>query len=63
MSAKATMRAGDLNRLLKAAKAHGFLVEFDGPKVRLLPTASASRLPSDDSAEDEAAWDKALGLQ
>lgn len=63
MSAKATMKSGDLNRLLKAAKAHGFAVEFRGDVVRLLPTDPTHAVTSDDSAEEEAAWDKALGLQ
>jgi hypothetical protein len=64
MTAKAAMRTADLNRLLKAAKAYGFVVEFlrDGA-IRLLPTDGAQRVPSDESAEDEAAWDRALGLQ
>jgi len=61
MSKRATIRQGDLNRYLKAAKEHGFMVEVQGDKVRLLPTEGAAPLPSAESAED--AWDKALGLQ
>lgn len=63
MSAKATMRTGDLNRLLKAAKAHGFTVEFADGKVRCVPLTESGgqTLPSVEQAESE--WDKALGLQ
>lgn len=63
MSARASIRTGDLNRLLKAAKTYGFVVEVRGEIVRLLPTAPVQPLPSDDSSEDEVAWDKALGLR
>jgi hypothetical protein len=63
MSARATVKKGDLNRYLAAAKAYGFAVEIRGDVIRLLPTAPGSHLTSDDSAEEEAAWDKALGLQ
>lgn len=49
MSTKATMRAGDLNRLLKAAKAHGYMVILpDG--TRLLPNDGAADVPSDSAA-------------
>jgi hypothetical protein len=52
------MPLGDLNRLLKAAKANGFMVEIQGDVVRLLPTASADALPSAESAAQKAlaAW-------
>ena len=63
MSARATVRTGDLNRYLEAAKKHGFAVEIRGDVVRLLPAIPLAAVPSTDSAEDEAAWDKALGLQ
>lgn len=59
MSARAAMKTGDLNRLLKAAKAHGFMVEIRGDTVRLLPTAPSAALPSEQPDSD---WDKALGL-
>lgn len=49
MSAKATMRQGDLNRLLKAAKAHGYMVILpDG--TRLLPSEGATDVPSESAS-------------
>lgn len=46
MSARATMRAGDWNRMLKAAKAHGFVVVLpDG--TRLLPNDGAADVTSE----------------
>lgn len=63
MTQRATIKACDLNRYLKAAKTHGFAVEIDGDKVRLLPTEATSPVPSDQESEGEAAWDKALGLR
>lgn len=63
MSARATIKAGDLNRLLKAAKAHGFAVEFCGETVRLSPVNESAPPSPPDSEDGEAAWDKALGLQ
>lgn len=49
MTAKATMKTGDLNRLLKAAKAHGYMVVLpDG--TRLLPADPAAGVPSDSAA-------------
>lgn len=63
MSVRATVKTGDLNRYLDAAKKRGFMVEIREGVIRFLPTTPGQALPSDDSAEDEAAWDKALGLQ
>jgi hypothetical protein len=63
VSARAAIKTGDLNRYLKAAKAHGFAVEIDGDRVRLLPTDQPVPVTSAKPAEDEDAWDKALGLQ
>ena len=62
MSARASIRAGDLNRLLKAAKAHGFAVEVRGDVVRLLPANQvASPTPAADEADSD--WDKRLGIR
>lgn len=60
MTARARWTAADLDRLLKAAKAHGFAVELEGEKVRLLPTDGAAPLTSSGQAEKD--WDAALGL-
>lgn len=62
MSAKAAIRTGDLNRLLKAAKAHGFAVERlpDGV-IRLRPldsiplTDPPQPAPPSDPLDDELA--------
>lgn len=57
MSARATIKAGDLNRLLKAAKAHGFVVELpDG--TRFLPREGGEDEPVADSPAQKAlaAW-------
>ena len=62
MTQRATVRAGDLNRLLKAAKAHGFAVEIVGDTVRLLPV-TGQEPPYADDEKAEAEWDKALGLR
>jgi hypothetical protein len=61
VSARAAIRQGDLNRFLKAAKAHGFAVEYDGSTLRLLPTTQNSNLPSPDQPDSD--WDKAMGLK
>lgn len=58
MSQRALIRAGDLNRLLKAAKEHGFAVEFEGDKVRLLPSEGGAQLPSPEQADN--AWERGL---
>lgn len=63
MTARASVRTGDLNRYLKAAKAHGFAVEIDGGRVRLLPTDQPVPVTSDLSEDGEDEWDRALGLQ
>lgn len=49
MTARATIKQGDLNRLLKAAKAHGFVVELEDGKVRLLPSDGGAVVTSDES--------------
>jgi hypothetical protein len=62
VTARATMRTGDLNRLLKAAKAHGFMVERHPDGVmRLIPagdrplTDPANTPPSSDPLDAELA--------
>lgn len=62
MSAKAAMKSGDLNRLLKAAKAHGFVVEIMGGVVRLLPFAPGA-VPTPAADEADSDWDKRLGIR
>lgn len=47
MSARATVRTGDLNRYLEAAKKHGYAVEIRGDVVRLLPMDAVPNVPSD----------------
>ena len=62
MTQRATIRAGDLNRLLKAAKAHGFVVEIDG--VRLVPadlTATQDNAPSGELDTEFSEWAKRHG--
>lgn len=58
MTTKAAMRTGDLNRLLKAAKAHGYVVEIEiaGSMVRLLPSDGGARLPTDPLDAELAQW-------
>lgn len=51
MTRRARWTTGDLNRLMKAAKENGVVVELEGDKVRLLPTEGAAPLPSDDSGK------------
>lgn len=57
MSAKATIKTGDLNRLLRAAKAHGYMVILpDG--TRLLPadlTTPSDAEPTSDPLDAELA--------
>jgi hypothetical protein len=49
MSARATIRTGDLNRILKAASAHGYMVVLpDG--TRLLPAGQDAGVPSESAA-------------
>lgn len=63
MSARAEIRQADLNRVLKAAKVHGFTVRIERGIVTLLPNAAAPALPSHTDEEAEAEWDRGLGLQ
>ena len=68
MSRRAPFRQSDVTRLLKGALAAGlpvgsFKVVVDKGRLALLPSDQADALASDRAAEDEAAWDRALGLQ
>lgn len=64
MTRRAAIRTADLNRAVKVAKAHGYAVRIRGDEITLLPMAADARLysVSDEVAEAEDAWDRALGL-
>ena len=58
MTQRATVRAGDLHRLLKAAKAHGYEVVLPNG-VRLVPgglTPAQDNAPSDPLDSELAEW-------
>ncbi len=62
MGARATVRTGDLNRYLEAAKKHGYAVEIRDGVVRLLPFAPGE-VPTPAADEADSDWDKRLGIR
>lgn len=57
MTRRAAFSQAEINRALKAAKAHGYRVAIEGDRMEFLPGEGGAGLPSADS---DKAWDKAL---
>ena len=62
MTARANVRAADLDRALKLAAKRGYQLVVDGSRMIFLPIDPKAPLPSPDQGDAEAAWDRALGL-